>query len=253
VCDTGKFSEKEGSVECQFCNTEEVLKGSITAGEGTTSVSGCICPMGKFLNNETSTCDVVSEGVKKTVEGMNVTSLNLEKGFWRTATDSSKVLMCLAEDHCVGGPDPFQQCKEGHTGPLCAVCDDGYASTGSGQTLKCNICEGGDANQTIAIYLSLLISIIGLAVAATCCCRRKKSDEDDNVGLIGDDSLATTTNRSNRSLSARNIEKVTEKAETFIGVIADVQPYIKIMFSYFQIVGGMSWGECCPRDGDILS
>ena len=57
VCDTDKFSEKEGSVECQFCNTEEVLKGSITAGEGTSSVSGCICQMENYLNNETSTCD----------------------------------------------------------------------------------------------------------------------------------------------------------------------------------------------------
>ncbi|GMI00164.1 hypothetical protein TrLO_g11697 [Triparma laevis f. longispina] len=98
VCDTGKFAEKEGSVECQLCNTEEVLKGSITAGDGTTSVSGCICPKGKYLNHETSTCDVVFKGVKKTVENMNVTRLNLEKGFWRTATDSSEVLMCLCFD-----------------------------------------------------------------------------------------------------------------------------------------------------------
>jgi hypothetical protein len=251
VCDTGKFAEKEGSVECQFCNTEEVLKGSITAGEGTTSVSGCICPMGKYLNNETSTCDMVPEGVKKTVEGMNVTTLNLEKGSWRTATDSSEVLMCLAEYHCVGGPDPFQQCKEGHTGPLCAVCEDGYASTGSGLTLKCNICEGGDANQTIAIYLSLLSFIIGLAVTATCCCRRKKSNKDDNIGLIGDDSLATSS-RSTRGVSSARAEQSVKKIEGVMGVIADVQPYIKIMFSYFQIVGGMSWGECCVRRCSIL-
>ena len=123
---------------------------------------------------------------------------------------------------------------------LCAVCEDGYASTGSGLTLKCNVCEGGDANQTIAIYLSLLSFIIGLAVAATCCCRRKKSDSEDNIGLTGDDSLATS-NRSTRGLSTAHVEKI----EDIAGVIADVQPYIKIMFSYFQIVGGMSWGEFC--------
>ena len=150
--------------------------------------------------------------------------------------------MCLANGHCVGGPDPSQECKEGHTGSLSAVCEDGYASTGSGLTLKCNICEGGDATKTIAIYLSLLSFIIGLAVTVTCCCRRKKLDSEDSVGLTGDDSLAASS-RSTRGGSSARAERSVKKIEGIIGVIADVQPYVKIMFSYFQIVGGMSWGE----------
>ncbi|GMH53804.1 hypothetical protein TrST_g8087 [Triparma strigata] len=176
VCEIGKFAEREGSVECKFCNTDEVIKGSITAECGTTSKSGCICPAGKYLNNETSTCVTAPEGVKETVEGMNVTTMNLEKGFWRTESGSSDILMCLAEDHCLGGPNPEEQCKEGHIGPLCAVCDDGYASTGGGLTLKCNVCDGGDATQTIAIYLDLLTITVSLAVGITCCCRGRQSN-----------------------------------------------------------------------------
>ncbi|GMH69242.1 hypothetical protein TrST_g1107 [Triparma strigata] len=245
VCEIGKFAESEGSVECKFCNTEEVVKGSITAESGTTSRSSCICPVRKYLNNETSTCDTVPEGVKDTVEGMNVTTMNLEMGFWRTASDSSVILRCLAEDHCLGGPDPEDQCKEGHTGPLCAVCEDGYASTGSGLTLKCNVCEGGDATQTIAVYLGLFTITVSLAASLACCCGGRKPDQededDDGINLTSADSLAAK-NRSKRGQSLALAERAIKKTNGIMSTMAEVQPFIKIMFSYYQIVGGMSWG-----------
>lgn len=70
----------------------------------------------------------------------------------------------------------------------------------------------------IAIYLSLMNSIIGLAVAATCCCRGKKSDSDESVGLTGHASLAIS-NISGRGLSTAQVEKIEDIAD----VIADVQ------------------------------
>ena len=32
MCETGKYAEGEGNVECSFCDTEEVLKGSMWGG-----------------------------------------------------------------------------------------------------------------------------------------------------------------------------------------------------------------------------
>ena len=79
----GKFAEGEGNVECQFCNDDEVLRGSTTARNGTTSALGCICPKGEYENHNTASCEKVKEGVNVDVEGMNVTTLDLEKGYWR--------------------------------------------------------------------------------------------------------------------------------------------------------------------------
>ena len=59
VCEIGKFAENEGSVECKFCNDEDVLKGSTTAGNSTASKSGCICDKGEYENHETATCEKV--------------------------------------------------------------------------------------------------------------------------------------------------------------------------------------------------
>ena len=83
VCENGKFAEGEGNVECQFCNDDEVLRGSTTAGTGTKTALGCICPKGEYENHSTDSCEKVREGVKVDVEGMKVTTLDLKKGFWR--------------------------------------------------------------------------------------------------------------------------------------------------------------------------
>ena len=74
---------------------------------------------------------------------MNVETLDLEPGFWRTSSSSTKVLPCLNPKHCKGGADTADLCAEGHTGPLCAVCASDYAATGSGNSLQCNECTGG--------------------------------------------------------------------------------------------------------------
>ena len=89
--------------------------------------------------------------MQKNVEAMTVVNLNVSKGFWRTDNSSSTVLPCLSPDHCLGGPNPEDQSKEWHEGPLCAVCEDGYASIGSGSFLSCTSCEDGDKNVTIAV------------------------------------------------------------------------------------------------------
>ena len=84
VCEQGKFADGKGSVECIFCDNEDVLKGSTTASNGTTSARGCICPSGKYEDHRTRTCETVPEGVKNYVGGMNITMIQLKEGYWRT-------------------------------------------------------------------------------------------------------------------------------------------------------------------------
>lgn len=47
------------------------------------------------------------------------------------------VRLCLAKDACRGGDDPETQCRKGHKGPYCSVCEDGYYKHG-GVCLSCS-------------------------------------------------------------------------------------------------------------------
>ncbi|GMI13746.1 hypothetical protein TrLO_g2474, partial [Triparma laevis f. longispina] len=240
VCEKGKYAEGTGNTECKFCDDDEMLLGSISLQNGTTSASGCICPAGEYVHFKENTCQNVPDGVETTVQAMTVKSLEVMPGYWRTNASSSEILPCLSPEHCLGGPDPATQCKEGHAGPLCAVCADGYASTGSGMFLKCSTCEGGDAVMTIALGFSAFFSIMFLAMWLTCCClrktkkkKKKKSeyeDEDDRAGLSNNDSLST--NKINKKLS---------KIDGLLTAYNEARPYGKIMLSYYQIVGGISF------------
>ena len=99
------------------------------------------------------------EGVREDKAGMNVTTLDVKPGFWRTSPASSDVMHCLGEHHCAGGNDPENSCEYGYEGPLCAVCSDGFASVGSGADMHCNVCEGS-AFLTIAVGCSIIALVI---------------------------------------------------------------------------------------------
>lgn len=48
-----------------------------------------------------------------------------------------QVRLCLAKDACKGGDDPDTQCRQGHKGPYCSVCESGYYKHG-GVCLSCS-------------------------------------------------------------------------------------------------------------------
>ena len=103
------------------------------------------------------------DGVATDVPGMSVDTLTLENGFWRTNALSTEVLQCLKADHCKGGSDTAAQCADGYTGPLCAVCDAGYAAVGSGETLSCDECTGS-ATASLAAGITFIVLISASAI-----------------------------------------------------------------------------------------
>ncbi|GMI01202.1 hypothetical protein TrST_g6997 [Triparma strigata] len=222
VCETGKYAEGEGNVECRFCDDWDVIKGSVTLSNGTKSSEGCICPAGEFRDDATYSCEKVVEGVKMYVAGMNVTTLDLEPGYWRTKSSSRVVTKCMSTEHCLGGSNASKQCKTGHQGPLCGVCSPGYASVGSGSSLKCVTCSGGDAKQTISVY-SVLLFLCLVACIAMSKFASEKSEERKELKRAGSSREALD-----------KVDKVAEKIENF-------QPYAKILTSYLQIVTGLGF------------
>ena len=168
----------------------------------------------------------VPEGVSDELGGMNVTSLFLEQGYWRTSKDSMEVLPCLSEEHCQGGSVPAENCAEGYTGPLCAVCSEGFAAVGAGADLQCNECTGS-STVTVAVGISVVLLVIG--IFAYRLCKSKGSVNGANAAIDGYGGAS--------DLQTHGSEKI----GLVSGLVEKYQPPAKIALSYYQIVCGLSF------------
>ncbi|GMH64547.1 hypothetical protein TrLO_g13468 [Triparma laevis f. longispina] len=138
------------------------------------------------------------------------------------------ILQCQNPMHCKGGVDTDDLCAEGYTGPLCAACDTNFAAVGFGQSLTCNVCDM-NSEATVAI----IVAIILLVFAAILACYLKKG--------LGEDAQSLLRQRS-RSAS----EAISSTAQNF----EKYQPIIKIIFTYYQVVGSLGFVYILnfPRD-----
>ncbi|GMI50399.1 hypothetical protein ScalyP_jg12093, partial [Parmales sp. scaly parma] len=62
---------------------------------------------------------------------MDLFSLVLQGGWFRTSNSSLDIRQCPLEEQCLGGDEPQKSCLEGSTGPYCQVCDDGFSGIGT--------------------------------------------------------------------------------------------------------------------------
>jgi hypothetical protein len=241
-CDKGKFVAGYGKSFCTYCNSKDGLKGSTTTAAGSQGLDDCVCTEGEMEYQ--GSCEPVFVGVSQETPGMDVVNMTLLQGYWRTDVNSTSIELCLSEHHCLGGRDPKRQCADGHTGPLCAVCSEGYASRGSGVGLKCVACGDGTTS-IIVTYFSLFAFVIMLGMVASCFCRKRSKEREEN-----EDDDAEAGNRSGSSgftkkMSsighASRIEKLANKAENIIETLQESKPILKMCLSYLQISSGLSF------------
>ncbi|GMI17235.1 hypothetical protein TrLO_g3297 [Triparma laevis f. longispina] len=217
TCTPGKFTSAD-QTECLLCPAGKI--------SGVAASSCTVCEEGKYAENEGNTeCKFCDD------DKMLVGSTTLQNG-----TTSANGCICPAGEYVQFSENTCQKVPEGVETTI-NVMTDGYASTGSGVFLVCSACEGGDAATTIAVGFGAFFFILLLAMALTCCIRKKKrrrreDDNDDRAGLSNKDSLATNTNRVNKELS---------KIDIVLSFYSDARPYGKIMLSYLQIVGSLSF------------
>ncbi|GMH73335.1 hypothetical protein TrRE_jg3119, partial [Triparma retinervis] len=81
--------------------------------------------------------------------GVTVEKLPLMKGYWRSSSNSSNIVQCYTESACLHPDDDDSedtstttitaddQCAEGHTGPLCNVCEKKFVKSTTGECLEC--------------------------------------------------------------------------------------------------------------------
>jgi hypothetical protein len=158
-CEKGKWKSSIGVSSCSRC--ENTLRGAITARNGSTTESACICPPRTYDDGKGS-CVPVEEGMRKDLSGMTLASLTLEEGFWRTSEKSDDVRACITPEACVGGiGDGDDVCREGHTGPYCALCKDNYNLD---PFMLCKECSSStlDFIFTLVAFVALALGLFGL-------------------------------------------------------------------------------------------
>ena len=112
------------------------------------------CETGYFMDGER--CRLCTDGMSCTTAGLTVSTLPLEDDWWRTSLESDQVRRCYSEGACVSGA-----CRDGHKGPLCAVCEEKWFLNPAG---LCKRCSNSSPDWTYA----LAVAIFGCVVASVC-------------------------------------------------------------------------------------
>ncbi len=125
----------------------------VGTGEGDVCVA---CRFGTF-NDDGRECSSCPRGAM-CPGGSDVLS---EANWWRSSAASLEFYQCLYPDVCLPGDHAGNDaCADGHEGPLCGVCRDGWFEFGG----KCRECNGRNATSKIFIAFSAVIAVAVLAL-----------------------------------------------------------------------------------------
>jgi len=143
-------SSREGATTCAFC--EDGLYLAADPAAGAFDFKDCFaCP-------SHATC----------FEGATLATMELDKGYWRTSSDSPKLKECAVEGACRGGN--ASSCAEGYHKTMCAICEpDHYREVATG---ACLACDGSAARRSFVLYLILVVFMLSLLVVAVVALRR---------------------------------------------------------------------------------
>jgi hypothetical protein len=185
VCLAGSFKEDFGNGPCSSCD-QAALPGSFSTWhtifefENKTKASfnppisrhNCTCEPGYFnLPSSSPSSAFVGECLKCpddagdcTERGVALATLPLKDGTWRSSPDSIEIEFCYSEHACVQPDDPNEitaattdyQCAEGHTGPLCNVCEPNHVKSVTGECLECKPTTTGEIERLLLMRFASL-------------------------------------------------------------------------------------------------
>lgn len=82
--------------------------------------------------------------------------IDVDKGYWRVNQESDSILICPIKQACEGGNNTEKQCRTGHKGAYCTVCEDGYSKSSNG---LCHSCSD-EGNQILLIVIPIIIVLV---------------------------------------------------------------------------------------------
>ena len=139
-----------------------------TSGESDEGSDCVSCPYGSYTLEWDSTPEDDSDNFCKTCPRQAETCYGaqiwLKEGYWRRENYTYAILDCPYDGSCLGGTGTGQDlCREGHTGPMCGVCEvDNFFHAFS---QKCEACDGDHSNVGYRSFYSFMFWLmVGLAV-----------------------------------------------------------------------------------------
>ena len=135
--DDDYFSRPEMPIDatCISCADYFADEHLTTAAAGANASAQCVCRANYYASGERNrsapsgrrlACSSCPPGADCSELGITLTTLPLDRGFWRYAAQSTELYECRMRDACLGGPinatTGLARCSEGHTGVLCDVC-----------------------------------------------------------------------------------------------------------------------------------
>ena len=151
------------------------LTGCVCAGERPSAPDGSpskrgfysVAPIVAALELETvdkasdrTLCLTCPHGGRCQNDGLGINNISALPGFWRSHPNNSVFHLCLGDgSDCLAGG-----CQQGHAGPVCSLCDMGYARR-NGTALPCGKCPlgqgaGNDTTLPLIGFLMLAFLII---------------------------------------------------------------------------------------------
>lgn len=152
-CSENTISNSIGLINCENC-----MANSISNKQNTK----CLCKENFYTvyENSEKECIPCLEN-SKCGRDIDISGIELNKGFWRHHNKTENILECRAKEACIGGiihNSSNDLCRKGQHGPLCDVCQKGYAKSGD----LCAICPEQDKvkNSFIALLAPLILAIV---------------------------------------------------------------------------------------------
>ena len=166
-CEIGKFGQNPGISECKFCEEGKYsdTNGTITCqicpknSQPNYDYSNCECSLGNYMTNKNPLICLKCPPYFICNKGATIETLELEKKFWRSNKTTLHIEECKKGYNCIGGKilnSSDDLCNIGHTGPICDVCEDGWAKN-DGKCYKCLTTTGVKAR---SYFLTVLFPII---------------------------------------------------------------------------------------------
>ena len=159
---------------------------------------------------------------------------------WAATTSENLIFECPFPGACRGtAQDGIQQCRDGHTGLLCAVCATDFGLDGG----TCLACSSTNSSPATLLGVAGVLATLGLLI---CLCRRHQNGRSQLAGLSSSEnnplteSLAIDGRGENIPSSSHSVYSFSELAskktsDAFLMFRAVYQP-IRIIVSYIQVV-----------------
>lgn len=167
-CDAGKVAPKDGSVSCDRCPPDS---------EPWEHRTSCRCVTGTYGTNKSGIllCEACPSRAECNAPNQMLHTLQIAPGYWRHSNTTLEIRRCPEPEACKGGS--LSECREGHEGPLCAVCKKGHAKTGDG---LCAVCPPEQAGLNVAVTVLAPIALTALVVVMILTANGSEDSTDDN-------------------------------------------------------------------------